>query len=221
MIMRKCQHILLALSSLLSVASSGQAASFSTYDGITPGSGSQPVSYNFSMFIDPITFIPIMSFSGQKEAVSFTTDANTYQLESATINLSGNGGILNLHLYSDNSGIPNISLETLTAPATLGSQNNYTFTSSGYELEANTTYWIVAEPSMGFSGNWYNGTTGSGYALSSMNSVGGMWNPWTFQSGTPMSLQVNLSAVPEPSAYALAMGVGLVAWAGAKRFRRL
>ena len=85
--------------------------------------------------------------SGVLRATSFRTGGSAVSLSGVTLALDVDtaGGTFNAFIYSDNAGVPGASVHQLTNPATFSTASNTatTFTSSGFELSANTTYWVV------------------------------------------------------------------------------
>lgn len=84
-------------------------------------------------------------------ASSFTTDGANYQLDDVTLSVHLNqaGPSGQLHLYSDNAGLPGTLLEDLDVVTPTGS-GLVTFHSSGTQLAANTRYWLtLTSPSSG------------------------------------------------------------------------
>jgi hypothetical protein len=154
-------------------------------------------------------------------AVSFTTDSATYSLTSVTLSLGGvnTSSPLMVSIYNDNSGQPGSSLTALSG-ASPTSTGNYTFTSTGLALSANTTYWVAAATSG--SGEYYWNLTTD---LSQSNTGGATWtigdDTQLFNSGSWNTISVSAfmsvtaTAVPEPGTYAALAGLtalGFVAW---------
>src|SRR5262245_45316492 len=81
-------------------------------------------------------------------ALPFATDSSTYNALSATLLLdrSSATGPATLSLYADGGLQPGSLLGTFTSPATYSSSlSATTFSESGVNLAANTTYWIVLQ----------------------------------------------------------------------------
>lgn len=180
-----------------------------TYDGITPGSDYLHVSRRHN------TIPEMWPWTGDRKAISFTTDANSYQLDSATLNLTlveGTAFDFILGLYSDNGGHPRNSLFSFSNPGNFGVNSpssyasNVTFTAVGMVLSPSTTYWIVAEPSLSSSSYflWSSGSFGSGYDTSPVQASSGIaWEAWVTESEASPSIVLNATLVPEPSVVAL------------------
>jgi hypothetical protein len=188
---------------------------YANYDGITPG-GSGSYSVSLHSFFG--TYI-----SCQKVAVSFTTDASTYSLDSVILNLSlssGDSSELSVGLYDDSSNLPGASLGRLTNPSSIGAQDNYTFTVTGLTLAPDTTYWIVAEPLSEMEVGWADTLSSMGWACadSGSDSLWAAWEPGETYGSTP-SLVVNGMVVPEPSTCSL-LALGIVALLGSLRLHR-
>ena len=85
-------------------------------------------------------------------AQAFTAGSNAsgYTLTSVDLNMtvgsSGTNPSFSVSIYSDSSGNPGTSLGTLTAPASLVDGNN-SFTHTGIDLAASTTYHVVVDVS--------------------------------------------------------------------------
>ena len=173
-----------------------------TFDGISNGSPGGPQWLGAAM--------------ANREAVAFTTDANTYNLDSVQLVMSrllGNASDLTLSLCSDAGGMPDSSLDTFSNPAVI-SQGSAIFTTTGFTLAPDTTYWIVAEPNdSGMSEfDWWN-SLAPGYSGSSQfDSNSNAWGQWSaVPADNSPSLVVYGTPVPEPSALAL-FGFGAIAF---------
>ena len=169
---------------------------------------------------DPITLQGISSrnaggpewyggnISGNKEGVCFTTDGNIYIVDSVQLVISrllGNTSDLILSLYSDAGGTPNSSLGTFSNPANI-TQGSALFTTTGFPLAPDTTYWIIAEPNVSEISDfeWWNSLTTSRSGNSEFDLNSNAWGAWS--AGTAAnspSLAVYGTTVPEPSALAL------------------
>ena len=81
---------------------------------------------------------------GQAYAHSFHTGNTAVTLEKVRLYLSGAESTPAVTIRADNSGEPYRSLQALTNPSIDSSINTYEdFTTTGYVLAANTTYWVV------------------------------------------------------------------------------
>ena len=105
---------------------------------------------------------------------------------------------------NSNSNLPGSSLGTLTQPASLTLGVNE-FTTSGIELAANTTYWVVVDSNGGGSAQW-EGTaadsedsTASGWSIANESYDrpygGGTWGSYT----DPFKLRVTGTAIGSPT----------------------
>ena len=106
---------------------------------------------------------PAGTLSTSPFASSFTTDNNSYTLNSVIASLNeGIESTLSINLHTDNGGEPGTIIEQLNTTENIlpGPLNNYLFTpSSTVNLNANTTYWLssfVVNP-----GNYGWGVTNS------------------------------------------------------------
>lgn len=150
-----------------------------------------------------------MTFSGNNWlAASFTTDNLEYTLNSVTLSLDSplsSSVTVTLRIFADGSGAPTGSaLETFT-PVTFSSGGNKTFSSTGLDLNANSTYWLAASGTGSIpvwfattstvqTGNWTIGDNG----LTS-NNGGGNWTT----SPNIGKFSIDASPVPEPAPAAL------------------
>ena len=81
---------------------------------------------------------------GQAYAHSFHTGNTAVTLEKVRLYLSGVESTPAVTIRADNSGEPHRSLQALTNPSIDSSIDTYEdFTTTGYVLAANTTYWVV------------------------------------------------------------------------------
>ena len=139
-------------------------------------------------------------------AQAFTTGDNSagYTVTSVGLDLSsGADHTINFTVgiwTNSNSNLPGSSLVTLTQPASLTLGVNE-FTTSGIELAANTTYWVVVDSSGGGSVQW-EGTasdsedsTASGWSIADESYDrpydGGTWGSYT----DPFKFRVNGTAI--------------------------
>ena len=125
-------------------------------------------------------------------------------------------------IYSDVSNNPGSSLFT-SAVTNVGDEGKYSFSFSNVSLSPNTSYWIV--PQFDVSSSWSleasdenqpSGQNGSGYTyLGTRRQT--QANPGTW-GNSALPYAVSITAVPEPSTYAMAaVGAGLL---GFTRWRR-
>ena len=86
-------------------------------------------------------------------ATQFTTGnhANGYTIRAVRLNIEVDSGTTpQVSIYSDASGQPDESLKVLTNPGTIPAvETELDFGAGNYELDANTTYWIVIERASG------------------------------------------------------------------------
>lgn len=157
----------------------------------------------------------------RRKGMSFTTDSNDWFLDSATLRLNANPSSNPLlRLHEDAAGLPGAILDTFVNPPSFGSGfQSYTFT-SGYQVQANTKYWLVlydptgatpfdwkaSSPAQTPSGLW----THSG-SLFTTNG-GGTWTNSTILN----SYEIDATIVPEPGTVAL-ISFGLLALAVRRR----
>jgi PEP-CTERM motif len=158
----------------------------------------------------------------------FTAGA-TADLADALLALSyqlGTNGPITLYLESNASGQPGTILATLTQVGSIPSAAGLvTFDYGGapVALVSGTQYWLVAvQPDSSTTDRWYlsNADTGA----TAYNEVGNATGPWTLLSDESVSaFQVDGSAVPEPSTWAMMLlgfaGLGFVGWRGRRNVR--
>ena len=115
---------------------------------------------------------------GQAYAHSFHTGNTAVTLEKVRLYLSGAESTPAVTIRADNSGQPYRSLQALTNPSIDSSIDTYEdFTTTGYVLAANTTYWVV------FHRQWGS----KPFSFSVTLSETGSDNRWCNDLGTPDS----------------------------------
>ena len=113
---------------------------------------------------------------GQAYAHSFHTGNTAVTLEKVRLYLSGAESTPAVTIRADNSGEPYRSLQALTNPSIDSSIDTYEdFTTTGYVLAANTTYWVV------FHRQWGS----KPFSFSATLSETGSDNRWCNDLGTP------------------------------------
>src|SRR5262249_42151328 len=89
---------------------------------------------------------------------SFGTDGSAYTLESVTLLMARTsvGEQAELDLHTDGGLQPGSLVGTLTTPASIPTTlSDVTFTASGLDLAANSTYWVVLKATSGsFDWSW-------------------------------------------------------------------
>jgi hypothetical protein len=158
---------------------------------------------------------------------SFMTGDTATELDNITLAIAstGQGTGFSLGLYSAGAGVPGALLETLSGSTSPTIAGQYSFVSeSSFALSANTTYWWVAsvepagnpsfhiglalfsslESDEGWSiGQGYYSTIQPDDSFGSLSSFGG--RSFRFSVST-------VSAIPEPSIYAVFAGLGALAF---------
>ena len=141
-------------------------------------------------------------------AQAFTTGDNSdgYTVTSVGLDLSsGTNPTFNFTVEiwtNSNSNLPGSSLVTLTPPASLTHPGVNEFTTSGIELAANTTYWVVVDSDGGGNIQWEgtaadseDSTSASGWSIADESYdrpfAGGTWNSYT----DPFKLRVTGTAI--------------------------
>ncbi|WP_395748891.1 choice-of-anchor R domain-containing protein [Prosthecobacter sp.] len=165
-------------------------------------------------------------------ASDFRTGASAMTITSVTLPLWNGDDInhtLTPSIYTDSGGLPGTlvgTLSSVTIPSSdpfTPSYANYTATSTGITLAANTNYWMTAKNSEGFDLPFYLvwGTTASnatdgGSVFSTVSATplklstnnGSSWSTVSSTNNAMFSLTGSLAAAPEPSR-ALLAGLGL------------
>ncbi len=171
----------------------------------------------------------------QRLAVGFTTGAsvNFLTLQSVTLGLFGatppSSVNISVGIYADDSGKPASTPLFTSGALAIGDTAKYTFSFGASQLSASTTYWIVPEPET--IGSWVNNFANtapiarndSGYAAAGALRYGifDEEDPTLGWYAAPTSgMSASVTAVPEPSTYALAAtALGLCGIAAARRRR--
>jgi hypothetical protein len=102
----------------------------------------------------------VFNIGNVDQAASFVVGPNNYAVTSITLGLTvgginGGAGPIDFVLTTDNSGVPGGVLETLSGNVASGSTQVITRSASGATiLNANTTYWIIADAKGLFDGSW-------------------------------------------------------------------
>jgi hypothetical protein len=150
--------------------------------------------------------------SDRWSAISFETGVatNGYSLDSMQLRITGIAGSpsgFELSLYNNNGSVPGNSLELLSGSDPTGA-GIYTFTASGITLSPSTVYWAVTTSSdSSLSGNSFywaldpnSYTSSDGWSLSTTGDYGSSDHgaSWYNGGGSPFTLAVYATAVPEP-----------------------
>ena len=154
--------------------------------------------------------------AGFNIAQSFTAASPNLNVASITLGLFGDGTSTTVGIFSDNSGEPAASPLFTSSAVTVGAKGLYSFGFSGATLTAGLNYWVYPLANV----SWYTAGTApveensSGYAFNATEENGGLG--W-FPAGSNR-YSVSVSAVPEPSTYALAaLGLGVAGFVRARR----
>ncbi|MBC7368752.1 MAG: PEP-CTERM sorting domain-containing protein [Undibacterium sp.] len=160
-------------------------------------------------------------------STGFTTDnsAAGWTLSGVTLSFANapmpNGNFF-AAIYSDNASRPGSLLATLSGNSN-PSATYFAYTSAGLSLAPNTTYHLVTGVSTGFSlFSWnYAGPNQSGWSIADTG-YGSIDQAvsWS-QSGLPgtFSVAATATAIPEPSTYAVLVGVSALGFAAWRRRR--
>lgn len=149
------------------------------------------------------------------QAVSFKVGANSYRLTNISIGIfvdtppNVGTGPIDILLAQDSGNGPGATLRTFPLNATLtGKQILSVADNATLQLDANTTYWVIADARGSFDGSWNSNTVGD-LGLTAGRSDNGPWN--LRPDDDRMALRVEGRVVPEPSSLALlGMGAGVV-----------
>ncbi|WOO43688.1 choice-of-anchor R domain-containing protein [Rubellicoccus peritrichatus] len=161
----------------------------------------------------------------------FTTgpDGGDYTLSSITVRLisrTGSPADIIVALYDDNSGQPGSLLETLTGAASPSTAGDYAYTlGSGFALTSDATYYVVlSAPGSPTNTSYalddtarYSQTGLIGWDISDGVNVAFNGGAWSLNNTRVLKLQVDVTAVPEPSTYALICGVALLGFTAWRR----
>jgi hypothetical protein len=147
-------------------------------------------------------------------------------LDSVVLNIYRVSGTssLTLELYNDVGNAPGSSLGAFSNPDIGFTPANYTFSATGLTLQPDTTYWIVAEPSLTAESDfaWASAPSNlTGYDMGILSTSGSSWGSWVARSNLSPTLLVSgtLQTVPEPSVFTM-LALGAVALLGGCRLRR-
>lgn len=165
------------------------------------------------------------------QAQRFTTDGQDYSLSEITLLMlresTGTGEAI-VQIYS-NSGtdVPDSPLWTLTSPGSYSETlANTTFTASGFNLSANSVYWVVlksGDPGTNFGWSWTENNSGNGIGFSTTwsqsGNAGGSWRKDSDTDFFPYQMKIMAQPVPEPSSLIL-VGLGVVVAGITERRRR-
>lgn len=159
----------------------------------------------------------------------FTTGSSQLPLQSITLLLSSNNTAnFNLSIHENGSSNPGalvLAFDSQTLTGANGwTQVTFTYTGSPVSLNASTQYWLDLTGDNG--GSWSTAASGSGYTgtggvSSSFNGILYMmtWDTSGYLSDSyPAQFAITSGTpIPEPSSFAIAAGLGVIAYAGFRR----
>ena len=167
-----------------------------------------------------------------RDAISFTTGATVTDFSSITVYGFGGGSIadFSINLYSGIGGAgPTGLIASTTGTANPSSLQNYVYTTNApATLLANSTYWVVASAptapaSAFFAWRSTNSTAEDGGVLSGWSLGDTRWaslnggTSWSGLGGAIPQFSVQVSAIPEPSTYAVFTGLAALGWVAFRR----
>ena len=143
------------------------------------------------------------SIGDVNQAASFTVGPTDFMLTDVSLGIFvrdspvvGTGPI-DVLLAADAGGVPGATLRTLPINVNSTGKQVITVVDDGSQmLDANTTYWIVADAEGGFSGSWNFNSTGD-IGPTAGQTEGFPWNPRPMDDR--YALRVEGRAVPEPA----------------------
>jgi hypothetical protein len=184
-----------------------------------------PVVSNLSQPFDGFGDIKFTAWA----AFGFNTGSSAYTIDSVTLPIAPNGSeLLNnliVQLYSSAPQDTTIAPSALLASFTYNSGNNYVFSTGSDVLEASTDYWVIVGATGSDFYKWDYTNTGASTAGS--GTIFGGWSDsndqgvtWTTAvvANAPYKAEIQATAVPEPSTYAM-LGIG-IAMLAVLRLRR-
>jgi hypothetical protein len=171
------------------------------------GASAATLSNNLNQVTD---FTEIVSGPNWITAGFGTGNSNSTLTDAVLLLQSDSGsGDLSLELFSDQNGQPSAPLGRLISPTSFSpALSQITFGGAGLSLEANTTYWLVAQALTGqFEWAFTDSNGGSGIGFQHLwGSSENSGADWFTSDLEPMQMRVDASTVtsaPEPGTLAL------------------
>lgn len=184
-------------------------AQVEVYSTFGPGNDYNMILGNIVLGEDDI------SIGNVDQAQPFTVGPVPTYFTNAQLALRHTGGTnsINIHLMSDAGGLPDTILQTMTINGVPGGVSGGVVQANpGFAvlMEANTTYWIIADAQGDSTFSWHHNVIG---AMGKGGRSGNPPGPWNYnEDSTSLAFRVNGRLVPAPGATAmLATAMGFAA----------
>ncbi|HOW69985.1 MAG TPA: choice-of-anchor R domain-containing protein [Phycisphaerae bacterium] len=158
------------------------------------------------------------------QAISFTVGPSSYLLTQIVLGVGVAGppntgtGPLDVVIASDAAGLPGGALQTSALNVNVtGQQVLHAPFPGTLQLDANTTYWVIADAKGNFDGGWGFNSTGDIGPTAGRSDNG----PWNYRPADErMATRVEGRVVPEPASLAF-LGIGGLGLIGFRNRRRV
>jgi hypothetical protein len=158
------------------------------------------------------------------QAAAFTVGSLSYALTSLELGISTGGpspgtGPIDVVLAADAAGLPGAALRVFPLNVNVSGKQIITAADDGsFQLDANTTYWVIADGEGSFDGGWYINSIGD----TGPNAGQTEGNPWNLHGVNDERYALRVQGrpvVPEPAAIAL-LTTAVLLTSGSVRRRR-